>query len=376
MTRLFLSPPHMSGRERDYVNKAFDSNYVAPAGPMIGSFETAVENYTGIPHAVALTSGTAAIHLALKSLDLSVGDEVWASSLTFIGSVAPVLYERLTPVFIDSSIDDWTLDVNMLAENLHDRAINGKLPKALIPTDIYGQSCDLDEILRICNSYDIPVIADSAEAIGARYKDRHAGAGAYATAFSFNGNKIITTSGGGLLASHNEKVIDRARFLSTQARESFVHYQHLEVGYNYRMSNICAAIGCGQIEVLDERVNRRRDIFELYKKLLEELPGISFMPEPKNCRSTRWLSVICIEPGAFGSDRETVRLVLEANDIESRPVWKPMHMQPVFVGAEHFGGKVSETLFAQGLCLPSGSQMSDDDVVRVSEVLIAMHGKS
>jgi dTDP-4-amino-4,6-dideoxygalactose transaminase len=367
--RLFLSPPHMSGREQGYVEDAFASNYVAPAGPMLGAFEKEFAAYTGIPHAVAVSSGTAAIHLALKSLELNPGDEVWASALTFIGSVAPVVHERLSPVFFDADGDTWTISPQLLTEEFHAAAKRGKLPKAVIPTDLYGQPCDLDAILAISAEYGVPVICDSAEAVGARYKERHAGYGAFATVFSFNGNKIITTSGGGLLASHDERVVDRARYFSTQARQPYVHYEHTEVGYNYRMSNICAAIGRGQLEVLNERVARRREIFELYCRLLKGLPGLSFMPEANYGRSTRWLTVILMDSSEFGADREEIRLALEAENVESRPVWKPMHMQPVFANARHIGGAVAERLFEQGLCLPSGSQMSDDDVERVVAII-------
>ena len=369
MARLFLSPPHLSGRERVYVEEAFASNYIAPVGPMIEAFESAFAEYSGIPHVVALASGTAAIHLALKSLPLQRGDFVWASTLTFIGSVAAAVHDGFSPVFIDANPETWTLDATLLKDALRSADMRGDLPKAIIVTDLYGQSCDLDTILEICGRYDIPVISDSAEAAGALYKDRHSGDGAFATVFSFNGNKIITTSSGGLLASHDKKVIDRARYLSTQARQPVAHYEHTEVGYNYRMSNICAAIGRGQLEVIDERVARRREIFKLYMALLGDLPGISFMPEAKYGRSSRWLTVMLVDPEKFGIDSEAVRLALESEEIEARPVWKPMHMQPVFKTARCVGGAVAEQLFKQGLCLPSGSQMSDADVIRVADAV-------
>jgi len=367
--RLFLSPPHMSGRELDYVREAFASNYVAPAGPMLEAFEASLAAYTGIPHVVAVSSGTAAIHLALKALALTRGDEIWASTLTFIGSVGPAIQEGLVPVFLDADPQSWTMDTALLAEELRKAAKSGRLPKAVIPTDIYGQSCDLDRIVALCDEHGVPVICDSAEAMGARYKDRHAGEGGFATVFSFNGNKIITTSGGGALASRDAKVIEHARYLATQARAPVVHYEHSDVGFNYRMSNICAAIGLGQLEVLDQRVARRRRIFDLYRERLHDLPGLSFMPEAGYGRSTRWLTVILIDQTQFGASRETVRLQLEAVNIESRPVWKPMHMQPVFRQARHVGGKIAEELFEKGLCLPSGSQMSDDQIDRVAETI-------
>src|SRR5665213_1575289 len=372
MARIFLSPPHMSGRELDYVREAFASNYVAPAGPMLDAFEREFERYSGIPYCVALSSGTAAIHLALKSLDLNDGDEVWASTLTFIGSVVPVVHERLVPVFFDASGETWTINPTLLQEEFRAAAKRGKLPKAIIPTDLYGQSCDLDAILTAAAEYDVPVICDSAEAGGARYKGRHAGCGAHATIFSFNGNKIITTSGGGMLASNDKRVIDRARYLSTQARQPAIHYEHTEVGFNYRLSNVSAAIGRGQLEVLEERVQRRRDIFELYKKFLDGLPGLSFMPEADYGRATRWLTVILLDDELFGASRVEVQQVLESVDIESRPVWKPMHMQPAFAHARHIGGAVAEKLFDQGLGLPSGSQMTDRDVERVATIVRAV----
>ena len=359
----------MSGRELDYVREAFASNYVAPAGPMLTAFESEFSKYTGIPHVVALSSGTAAIHLAMKSLDLKIGDEIWASTLTFIGSVAPVVHEKLRPVFFDADEKTWTLDVALLADEFRAAAARGSLPKAIIPTDLYGQPCDLDAILAVAKEYDVPVICDAAEAAGAKYKGRHVGVGSFAAIFSFNGNKIITTSGGGILASHRKDVIDRARYLSTQARQPSLHYEHVEVGYNYRLSNISAAIGRAQLEVLEERVMRRREIFALYKGLLGDLPGLSFMPEALYGRSTRWLTVILLDGKLFGADRTEVQKMLEKEDIESRPVWKPMHTQPVFAHARSIGGAVAERFFADGLCLPSGSQMTDHDVERVAGVI-------
>jgi len=362
----------MSGRERVHVDRAFADNFVAPAGPSLEAFEREFARLIGIPHAVAVSSGTAAIHLALKCLDQSNSGEIWCSSLTFMGSIGAAIHERLTPVFFEPDETSWNLDPDLLAEALGEADRRGCLPKAVIPTDLYGQSCDLDAILAACDAYNIPVISDSAEAVGARYKDRHAGSGAFAAAYSFNGNKIITTSGGGLLASADKRVIDRARYLSTQARQPVPHYEHTEIGFNYRMSNISAAIGLGQLEVLDERVARRRAIFERYRMRLGNLPGISFMPEAPYGRGTRWLTVIRIDSGAFGRDREYVRAGLDSHNIEARPVWKPMHLQPVFHGARHVGGDLSARIFADGLCLPSGSAMSDADVDRISSIVAEM----
>jgi dTDP-4-amino-4,6-dideoxygalactose transaminase len=367
--RLFLSPPHMSGRERELVSEAFDSNYIAPLGPMVDGFEQEFAAYTGFKHAVALTSGTAAIHLALRGISVGVGDTVAASTLTFIGSVAPVLYQNATPVFIDSDEETWNMSPALLAEYLAQANKSGTLPKAVLPTDIYGQSCDIDALRSICDAYGIPLVIDAAESVGAHYKDRHAGVGAYAAAYSFNGNKIITSSGGGMLASDDKKLIDEARFLSQQARDPAPHYEHTTYGYNYRMSNIVAAIGRGQLEVLDDRVKRRREIFAAYAQRLGTLPGIRFMPEAAYGKGNRWLTVMLVDAGAFGADRETIRLALEAENIESRPLWKPMHLQPLFKDAEVIGGAVSEALFKDGLCLPSGTTMTDSDIDRVCGII-------
>ncbi|MDF2095824.1 DegT/DnrJ/EryC1/StrS family aminotransferase [Aquibaculum arenosum] len=364
---VFLSPPHLAGNEGALIEAALTSNYVAPAGPMLDRFEREFSDYVGMP-CVAVSSGTAALHLALRHLEVGPGDEVWAASLTFIGSVAPVIYQGARPVFLDSDPASWTLDPGLLEEALRDAARRGQLPKAVIPTDIYGQSCDLDAIRRLCDAYEVPVLCDSAEAVGSRYKGRAAGKGAWAAAYSFNGNKIITTSGGGALASEDPALIAAARKLATQAREPVPHYEHRSVGYNYRLSNISAAIGCAQLAVIEARVALRRAIFERYRAALGDLPGVTFMPELDHggSRASRWLTVLLIDPERAGCDRETVRLALEAAGIEARPVWKPMHLQPVFAGARCHGGAVAERLFANGLCLPSGSAMSDETVERVA----------
>ncbi|MDD3029734.1 MAG: DegT/DnrJ/EryC1/StrS family aminotransferase [Alphaproteobacteria bacterium] len=371
MARLFLSPPHMGGKELDFIRDVFDSNYIAPTGPMLMKFEKRFATFTGIPHATAVSCGTAALHLALRLLDVEQGDRVYYASLTFIGGVTPALFEKATPVFIDSDPLTWTMDPNLLAQALADDAKKGTLPKVVVPTDIYGQSCDLDAILDCCKPYGIPVVVDGAEAVGGRYKNRHCGDGALMAAFSFNGNKIITTSGGGMLASHNPKLVERAHFLSHQARDPAPYYQHTTYGYNYRMSNVVAAIGCGQMEVVAERVKRRREIFTLYEEALTDVDGISFMPEAPYGQGNRWLTVILIDPAHFGATYEDVRLALEKEDIESRPLWKPMHMQPLFKDAPMVGGSVCEGLFNQGLCLPSGTEMDEDDVARVVSVIKA-----
>jgi dTDP-4-amino-4,6-dideoxygalactose transaminase len=371
--RLFLSPPHMSGRELVLIEEVFASNYIAPLGPMVDAFEREFAAKTGITHALALASGTAALHLALRILGVGPGDRVICATLTFIGNVAPVLYLGAEPVLLDVDPATWTLDPGLLEVELRRAAATGTLPKIVLPTDLYGQCADLDAIQEICAPYGIPVVDDAAEALGARYRGRAAGQGALAAAYSFNGNKIITTSGGGMLASDDPDLIAQARFLSQQARDPAPHYQHSTVGYNYRMSNVLAAIGRAQLEVLEDRVRRRRQIFDRYVELLGHLDGLSFMPEAPHVRSNRWLTVIQIEPATFGADREQVREALEAENIEARPVWKPMHLQPVLTAAFRVGGAISERLFAHGLCLPSGSQMSDADVARVAAVIAATH---
>jgi dTDP-4-amino-4,6-dideoxygalactose transaminase len=367
--RIYLSPPHMSGEEAKLVTEAFATNFVAPAGPALGAFEREFSERTGFAHCVALSSGTAAMHLALKGLDLQPGEEVWASTLTFIASIGPAVHERAIPVFIDSDEATWTMDPVLLEEGLARAAKQGRRPRAVIPTDIYGQSCDLDRIVGICKAYDVPVIADSAEAVGARYRDRHAGKGARAAIYSFNGNKIITASNGGMLATDDATLAETARHLATQAREPVPHYEHRTVGFNYRLSNICAAIGLGQLRALDLRVQRRREVFSRYVSHLGALDGISFMPEATYGQGTRWLTVMMIDPERNRSTPEVVRLALEARNIEARPVWKPMHMQPVFAGARLMGGQVACRLYEQGLCLPSGTAMSDDDVDRISQIV-------
>lgn len=371
--RIFLSSPHMSGKEMKFIRKAFQSNYIAPEGPQIDEFETKLSKRIGIPYVLAVSSGTAAMHLALRCLGVGPGDEVIASSFTFIGSVSPIVFQGGTPLFIDSDRISWNMDPDLLEKEIEACEKRGKRPRAVIPTDIYGQCVDMDRICKICSRYDIPVIADAAESMGALYKGRSAGVGAKAAVYSFNGNKIITTSGGGALASTDKTLIKYARFLSQQARDNAVYYEHSQIGYNYRMTNIVAAVGLGQLTVLDERVRARRKIFDTYKQKLNDLPGIEFMPEASYGRSTRWLTVILISPDKFGADNERVRLALEAHNIESRPIWKPMHLQPVFKGCRMRGGSVSEDFFKRGLCLPSGSTMTAKDIDKVVRVIRNLH---
>ena len=373
--RLYLSPPHLSGREQGYVQQVFDSNWIAPLGPQVDAFEAEFAAAVGAPHALALSSGTAALHLALIHLGVGPGDEVLVSTLTFSASANPVVYLGAKPVFIDSERVSWNLDPALVCEAIERKARQGRLPKAVIPVHLYGQSADLDPILAICARYEIPVIEDAAEALGATYRGRSPGTLGRAGIFSFNGNKIITTSGGGMLVSSDKELIEHARKLAQQARDPAPHYQHSEIGYNYRLSNVLAAIGRGQLQVLPERVRRKREICESYRQLLGDLPGIAFMPEAPWGHSTRWLTVITVDPAQFGVTAEEIRLALEAENIESRPLWKPMHLQPVFRDCEVVGGAVAEDLFRTGLCLPSGTAMSKEDLERVAAMIRATEKK-
>lgn len=373
--RIFLSPPHMCGEEMKFVQEAFASNYIAPVGPQLDAFEREFCELVGIPHAVALSSGTAAMHLALRLLDIGPGDTVIAPSLTFVGGVNPAIYQGGELAFIDSERISWNIDPTLVEEELAFRSRQGKLPKAVISADIYGQCADMEMLLAICASYDVPLVSDSAEALGATWRGLSAGVGAKAAIYSFNGNKIITTSGGGMLASPDEQFIEKARFLSEQARDHAPHYEHSQIGYNYRMSNISAAIGRGQLRRLGERVEIKRRIFDNYEKAFADVAGIEFMPEARYGRSSRWLSVVLIEPKEFGADRERVRIALEKENIESRAVWKPMHLQPVFKGSSMRGGKVCEDFFQRGLCLPSGTAMSDEDLEKVVETILSVRPK-
>lgn len=372
--RIYLSPPHMSGEEVQQVQQAFADNWVAPAGPHLAAFEKQFCEYTGAGYALALSSGTAALHLALLITDIKPNDEVLVSTLTFAGSVNPIIYARAKPVFIDSERDSWNMDPHLLEETLKAKAAQGKLPHAVIPVHLYGQPADMDAIIEICERYGVLVIEDAAEALGARYHDRHPGVLGKLGVFSFNGNKIITTSGGGMLVSDDEALIAHARKLSSQAREPVVHYEHTEIGYNYRMSNISAAIGYGQMMVLEERVQRRREIYQFYREHLEDLPGLTFVDEMPYARHTRWLSVMLVDKNKFGVGGEAIRLKLEEHNIESRPVWKPMHMQPIFAEYEAIGGDVAQSLFECGLCLPSGTALTDEQLSMIVSIIRELHG--
>ena len=365
--RIFLSPPHMSGNEMAYIQRAFDENYITSLGSNITEFEEKIRTITHTPNSLALINATSAIHLALRVLDIKAGDEVFASSFTFIGSVAPILYQNATPFFIDSDHESWNMDPSLLEAELSERKRSGKsLPKALILTHLYGQIARVDEILAICESYGIPLIEDAAESLGATLNGIHSGTFGRFGVYSFNGNKILTTSGGGFLVGKNKEEIDRARFLSTQAKDDAPHYEHTTFGYNYRMSNILAGVGIAQLEVLDERIQRKREIFTFYQDRLGNLPAITFMPEIAGSSGNRWLTTLTFNDYAT---RERIRLVLEKENIESRPLWKPMHLQPLFEGCGYRGKDVSERLFENGLCLPSGTAMDNNDLQRIVELI-------
>ncbi|MFP3938666.1 MAG: DegT/DnrJ/EryC1/StrS family aminotransferase [Thermoanaerobaculia bacterium] len=365
MPRVYLSPPHMSGHELDLLREAFESNWIAPLGPHVDAFEGELAEAVGVGHAAALSSGTAALHLALRLLGVGSGDEVLCPTLTFAGSAFPIVYQGARPVFVDAHPETWTVDPALLAEELGRRRRRRRLPKAVITVDLYGQPSHHDGILATCAEHGVPVIEDAAEALGSRYRGRPVGGFGRFGVFSFNGNKILTTSGGGALVSDDGEAVARARKLASQAREPEVHYEHEEVGFNYRLSNLLAAVGRGQLRVLDERVSARRRNYRLYREALGELPGLAFLEEAPEGRSNRWLTCLTVDPDAFGADREAIRAALEADDIEARPVWKPMHLQPAFAGCEVVGGAVAEELFDRGLCLPSGSNLSDEDRERV-----------
>ncbi len=371
--RIYLSPPHVDPLSRNLLLDAFDSNWIAPLGPHVTAFEKEFAARLGLEDAAALSSGTAALHLALQMLGVGPGDTVLVPTLTFAATVNAVMYTGAEPVFIDSERQTWNLDPELVAEELARAAHRGKLPKAVVTVDLYGQCADYRPILSACRQYDVPVVEDAAEALGATYDGRPAGSFGLIGCFSFNGNKIITTSGGGMLVSAHPEFCERARFLASQARDPAPHYEHSHVGYNYRMSNLLAALGRGQLAVLDERVAARRAHFDAYYGQLGDLPGIRFMPEHPRSRPTRWLTCLTIEPRRFGATREDVRLVLEDQNIESRPVWKPMHLQPVFRNCRVRGGTVSESLFHNGLCLPSGSNMNEEDRTRVVQTVCTVH---
>ncbi len=380
--RIWLSLAHMSGREQEFIQEAFDTNWVVPLGPNVNAFEKSLQDFligngelkveNEDKRVVALSAGTAALHLGLILLGVGEGDEVICQSFTFSASANPIAYQGATPVFVDSEGDTWNMDPELLEMAIKDRLEKtGRLPKAIIPVHLYGMPGRMDEIMEVANRYGIPVLEDSAEALGSEYKGRKCGTFGEFAALSFNGNKMITTSGGGALVCPCEERAKRALFYATQAREQAPHYQHEKIGYNYRMSNICAGIGRGQMFVLEEHVARRREIHDLYVRLLDRVTGVKVMcqPEGGDFNSNYWLTCITVEPEVVGFTREDVRLALDADNIESRPLWKPMHLQPVFKNAPFYGNGTSERLFEIGLCLPSGPTLTNQDVERVVQVV-------
>lgn len=367
--RIFLSPPHMSGYEMKYIQQAFANNWIAPLGPNVEAFECELAEYVGAGGALAVSSGTAALHLALRLLGVGPGDEVFCSSLTFIGSVNPILYLGAEPVFIDSEPESWNMSPQALERALADSEKKGKPPKAVVVVNLYGQSADFDPILALCGQYNVPVVEDAAESLGAYYKGKASGTLGKFGIYSFNGNKIITTSGGGMLVSDDVEALQKALFWATQARDAAPWYQHSEMGYNYRMSNIVAGIGRGQLKVLDERVKARRRVFDKYVAALRGIEGLEFMPEAGYGRCNRWLTVLTVDAARCGVSPADIIDALARENIESRPVWKPMHRQPLFEGARYYahqdGESVSDRLFVNGLCLPSGSNLTGEEQERV-----------
>lgn len=371
--RIFLSPPHMSGNEQKYINEAFEQNWIAPLGPNVDIFEKKIAEYIGVKSAAALSSGTSAIHLALELLGVGKGDTVFCSSLTFIASANPIIYQGAKPIFIDSELETWNMSPVALEKAFKVELAMGRIPKAVIVVHLFGQSANMDAIMSICNKYNVPVIEDAAESLGTKYKGRQTGSFGEFGIFSFNGNKIITTSGGGMLVSNDEIAIRKARFLSTQARDEAIHYEHSQIGYNYRMSNIIAGVGRAQLEVLDNRVEARRAIFAYYKSQLDDIQGITFMPRLEDTVPNRWLSVFLIDEKLTGTTHLDIIEALQLKDIEARPVWKPLHLQPAFQGAAYYRHEehksVSEILFKQGVCLPSGSSMTREEQDKVITVI-------
>lgn len=359
----------MGGQELDFVHQAFAANYIAPVGPQLDAFEQEFANTVGAKYAAAVASGTAALHLLLRYVGVGPADVVFCSTFTFVGSTNPILYQGATPVFIDSDFSSWNMDPVLLASELEQRAAQGCLPKSVVLVHLYGQPADIAPIKAACDKHGVILIEDAAEALGAQYKGKTPGTFGLAGFYSFNGNKIITTSGGGMIVSNDEALIHKVKFWATQARDNAAHYQHTEMGYNYRMSNVLAAIGRGQLRVLDERVQRKREIFAYYREQLGDLPGVRFMPEPDFARSSRWLTCLTIAPAQAGTNRDTVIQELEKHNIESRPTWKPMHLQPLYKGCEVAGGQVAEEIFHTGLCLPSGTSMNDKDLEQIVRIV-------
>lgn len=371
MTRIFLSPPDVGPTERRLLLEAFDSNWIAPVGPFVDQFEQEISALVGVEHVAALSSGTAGLHLALHLLGIGPGDDVLVPTLTFVATANAVTYTGATPVFIDADPGSWCLDPELVRADLERRAAEGRLPGAIVTVDLYGRCADYRAITAISDRFGVPVIEDAAEALGASYRDRPAGSFGRMGVLSFNGNKIATSGGGGALVSTDGDLIERARHLATQARDEAPHYEHTQVGYNYRLSNLLAAVGIGQLQGLGERIERRRALEERYRAGFDGVDGISFLPPPTDGAVNHWITVVTVDPDRFGASSEDIRHALEAEDIESRPVWKPMHLQPLFRDHPVSGGTVAEHVFATGLCLPSGSQLSADDQQRVIDIVRA-----
>lgn len=367
--RIFLSPPHMGQLEMQYVQDAFASNYIAPIGPQVDLFEQEFAEYVGSRYAVAVSSGTAALHLALRYAGVGMGDTVLCSTLTFVASANAILYQGAKPVFIDSEPDSWNMDPELLLSTLTKMDEKGQLPKAVVVVHAYGQTAEMGAIMQACEQFSVPIIEDAAEALGSTYGKKMAGSLGLAGIFSFNGNKIMTTSGGGMLVSDDKGLTEKIRFWATQARDSEIFYEHSEMGYNYRMSNILAAIGRGQLAILPERIEQKRAVYDYYQQELSALPGVTFMPEASFGKATRWLTCLVVDPTLAGIHRDAIIDALEKENIESRPVWKPMHMQPLFRGCISVGGKVSRHLFEHGVCLPSGSALTKDELARITDII-------
>ncbi len=363
---IFLSPPYLSGKEWEYVKQVFESNYVAPVGEFLDKFEKSICSYTKSKFAVAVSSGTSAIHLALRVLGVREGDYVLCSTFTFIGSVSPVLYQNAIPIFIDSNYKTWNLDPELLELAINDLHKKNIFPKALILTHLYGQPAEIDKIFEICVKYNIYLVEDAAESLGATYNGKHTGTFGIAGIYSFNGNKIITTSGGGMLVSNEEWIVEKARFYSTQAKENTLWYEHKEVGYNYRLSNVLAAIGLAQLEVIDKKIEKRRKIFEMYKNLLKDL-DVEFMPELENSKGNRWLTTLIFKDKKI-NPFEIVKK-MQNYEIETRPLWKPMHLQPVFKNFIFYSNGVSQDIFNRGICLPSGNELTEDNLIFITDKL-------
>jgi len=378
--KIWLSSPHIGTNELHYIHEAFATNWIAPLGPHVNAFELGLQNRTQTKHAAALSSGTSALHLALILLGVKAGDKVFCQSITFSASANPIAYQGAIPVFIDSEIDTWNMDPKLLKTALDEAKQNGKLPKAIIPVHLYGMPAKMNEIISIANEYDVPVIEDAAEALGSNINGKSCGSFGTFGVLSFNGNKIITTSGGGALLSEDAEMIEKARFLATQARDAAPHYQHSQIGYNYRMSNVLAGIGRGQLEVLNDRVAARRKNFEKYRQYFSNINKqgfeIRFQEEQAGYFSNRWLTCILVDPAKNkGLTREVIRLAMEAENIETRPLWKPMHQQPIFASSKSYLNGVSDNLFENGLCLPSGSNLTEEDFFRIFDCLDTIFSK-